>query len=91
MNANFAVGPVIGNGDIVASRIWGVTPTHSIEDIQRPAAPSRVAAKKKAGQMTGRKVFRRGCLKGPFLVHRSSASRNCNVGKYSCSKRNRHR
>jgi len=91
MNANFAVGPVIGNKDIVAARIWGVAPTHWMEDRQRPAAPSRIAVKKKAGQMTGRKVFRRGCLKGPILVHRSSALGNCNVGKYSCSKRNRHR
>jgi len=49
----------------------------------------RIAGKKKAGQTTGRKVFRRGCLKGLILVHRSSGSRNCNVGKRGCSKRNR--
>jgi len=47
MNANFAVGAVIGNGDIVAARIWGVAPTHWMEDRQRPAAPAGSRPKKR--------------------------------------------
>jgi hypothetical protein len=82
---------MVDRADIAMTELRGVTSEsldHWLIAHQRRFKP-RTSGKKKAGQTTGRKVFRRGCLKGPTLVRRSIDSRNCNVGKRSCSKRNR--